>query len=108
MADIFKDGILYMDDLHDSDILKDILEEQNKEDEIEKELELKKEQQNKEIKDIQQKSKECLLEMQKKLKETSDSELLFDENNRVVCSNNYSIEIVEENNISKVYLIIPK
>lgn len=110
MADIFKDGILYMDDIHNSDIFSDILEEQEKEtklDRAEKERIKKEQEKEDKMNLIQSNSQKCFKEVLNKLKNLPEGEVLFNDENQIVCSNGYKIEIIEEDNIKKINLIIP-
>lgn len=109
MADIFKDGILYMEDLHDSDIFSDIIKKQNEDEQKQIEEEkLKKEKSEKEqkIEEIQEKVNECIREISEKINKSNDNEILF-ENNIIYCSNGYGIKIIEQDNKKIINLVIP-
>lgn len=108
MSDIFKDGVLYMEDLHDKDLLSDILKEQSQE--INKKLEEQKLEQsvidqNKKISDIQNNINFCLDEVKEKMLNcTSD---IFFKSNEIVCSNGYILKINKNNGINSISILIP-
>ncbi len=97
MADVFKDGILYMDSLNDADIFSDIIRDQEKK---EKDIKQKKEQLSREEAisqkaiEIKQKTEECFKEIREKMMKNPDT-ILFDENGVIYASNGYGLKMVQ-------------
>lgn len=111
MADIFKDGILYMDEIHDTELFEDILKEQEKDrqDKIIKEnIEKNKSEDEKKVDEMCKKIRECFSELTEKLNKMNDKEILFEEEHGIIkCSNGYGIKIKAEGEERIFSLIIP-
>ncbi len=108
MADYFKNGILYMDSLNDSDIFNDIIKEQEQK---EKEKKEKEEQKSREelieekAKEIEMKTKEAFQEIENKMKSNPDV-ILFDEDGVIFASNGYGLKIVDDGVKTEIKVII--
>lgn len=108
MADVFKNGILYMDSLNDSDIFNDIIKEQEtKEKEIkaEKEKKTREEMISEKATEIERKTKEAFKEIQEKMYKYPNS-ILFDENGIIYASNGYGLRLIDKGNFTEIKVII--